>query len=57
VVSETDGFDRYVVTVVPPAAAAGAYRLRLTFVEPGTGRAVRTEAEVELDGITSPMGL
>ena len=50
VVSEADGFDRYVVTVVPPGAAAGAYRIRLTFVEPGTGRSVRTEAEVQLEG-------
>lgn len=50
VVSEADGFDRYVVTLVTPAVAAGAYRLRLTFLDPRTGRSFRSEAEVDLEG-------
>ncbi|MBX7186821.1 MAG: VWA domain-containing protein [Vicinamibacteria bacterium] len=50
IVADPDGFDRYVVTLLPPAAAPGPYRLRLTFIEPGTGRSVRTETEVDLEG-------
>jgi hypothetical protein len=50
VIPDADGFDRYVVTLVPPAASPGAYRLRLIFVEPGTGRSFRTEAEVDIEG-------
>jgi hypothetical protein len=50
VVPDEDGFDRYVVTVLAPQAPAGAYTLRLMFVEPGTGRTTRTESGVLIEG-------
>ena len=46
VVPDTDGFDRYRVTLVPPDLPSGDYRLRLTFADGGTGRASRTETDV-----------
>jgi VWFA-related protein len=46
VVLDADGFDRYVVSIVPPNAVAGDYALRLTFVEPLTGRTSHTETTV-----------
>ena len=49
VVADEDGFDRYVVTVVVPQVPPGAYTLRLMFVEPGTGRTARTEADVLIE--------
>jgi VWFA-related protein len=49
VVSDADGFDRYVVTVVPPPATPGAYALRLTFREAGTGRTARSETQIVLE--------
>jgi hypothetical protein len=49
VLPDPDGFDRYVVKVVPPSAEAGTYTLRLTFVEPGTGIATRSETGIELE--------
>jgi VWFA-related protein len=48
VVRDADGFDRYVMTVVPPAAAPGSYRLRLTFRDAATGQVARSEGEVAL---------
>jgi VWFA-related protein len=50
VVPEADGFDRYIIPVVPPRVAPGPYRLRLNFVEPGTGRTTYTETEVQIEG-------
>jgi hypothetical protein len=49
VVPDTDGFDRYVVTVVPPDAPPGRYGLRLEFHDPGTGRTSRTETTVRIE--------
>jgi VWFA-related protein len=46
VVPDSDGFDRYVVSIVPPNAVAGDYALRLTFVEPLTGKTSHTETIV-----------
>lgn len=46
VVPDPDGFDRYLLTVVPPVVPTGIYRLRLSFQEPGTGRTSRTETAV-----------
>jgi hypothetical protein len=48
VVSDPDGFDRYLITVVAPLAPVGEYAFRLTLVEPGTDRAVTTESAVVL---------
>jgi hypothetical protein len=48
VVPDDDGFDRYVVTLVPPVAPPGSYALRLTFRDPANGRLVLSEAEVTL---------
>ena len=48
VVRDADGFDRYVLTVVPPVAPSGSYLLRLTFGDASTGRRSRSEAEVAL---------
>jgi hypothetical protein len=53
VVRDSDGFDRYVVKVVPPEAPAGTYSLALTFRDPGTGRTERSEAQIVLT-IDSP---
>ena len=47
IVADSDGFDRYVVTVLPPLAPPGRYTLRLTFGGPGE-RSMRTEMEVAL---------
>jgi len=49
-VKDPDGFDRYVVTLKPPDAPAGSYALQLTFRDPATGRAARTETSVSLIG-------
>jgi VWFA-related protein len=48
VVRDDDGFDRYVVTVVPPEAPLGDYTLRLSFREPVTGGSARSETAVLL---------
>jgi VWFA-related protein len=48
VVSDPDGFDRYLITIVAPSAPAGNYALRMTFAELGTGRAVTTESAMVL---------
>jgi VWFA-related protein len=48
VVRDADGFDRYVVTLVPPPAPPGSYRLRLTLRDAATGRLARSEGEVAL---------
>lgn len=48
VVSDPDGFDRYLITVVAPEAPVGDYAFRLTFVEPGTGRVVTTQSAIVL---------
>lgn len=48
VVRDSDGFDRYVVKVVPPEAPAGTYSLALTFRDPGTGRTERSETQIVL---------
>jgi hypothetical protein len=48
VVPDADGYDRYVVTIVPPPAPPGAYTLRLTLQDAGTGLAARTETEIVL---------
>jgi VWFA-related protein len=50
IVPDADGFDRYVFSIVAPDVAAGEYTLRLTFVEPGTGRTSRTETSVGIEG-------
>jgi hypothetical protein len=49
VVPDPDGFDRYLLTVVPPAAPAGEYALRLTLREPGTTVTALSEAQVLLE--------
>jgi hypothetical protein len=49
VVRDADGFDRYVVKVVPPEAPAGTYSLTLTFRDPGTGRTERSETPIVLN--------
>lgn len=49
IVPDADGFDRYVLSIVPPPDAAGDYTLRLTFVEAGTGRTSRTETGVVIE--------
>ena len=46
VVTDTDGFDRYVVSVVAPLAAQGAYTLRLRFRDPSTGRTASSETGI-----------
>ena len=48
-VSDPDGFDRYLVSVTAPDATPGAYTLRLTFSEPGTGRTSRTATGVVIE--------
>jgi|CXWL01.1.fsa_nt_gi VWFA-related protein len=48
VVSDPDGFDRYLITVVASDAPVGEYAFRLTFVEPGTGSAVTTQSAIVL---------
>ena len=50
VVPDADGFDRYVLSIVPPTSAAGDYTLRLTFVEAATGRISRAETSVVVEG-------
>jgi hypothetical protein len=47
---EADGFDRYLIRLAAPKAAPGVYRLRLSLIESGTGRAIRSETEVEIEG-------
>ena len=47
---EVDGFDRYLIRLVAPKAPSGIYRLRLSLTEPGTGRTIRTETDVEIGG-------
>jgi VWFA-related protein len=48
VVSDPDGFDRYVFTVAPPEAPPGAYSLGLSFRDPSTGLVTRTETGITL---------
>jgi hypothetical protein len=48
VMPNADGFDRYVVTVVPPEATRGPYALRLTFRDPGTRLTARSETQIVL---------
>jgi hypothetical protein len=47
-VADPDGFDRYLVTVVPPSAPAGRYTLRLAFTDAATGQTSRGETEIAL---------
>jgi VWFA-related protein len=47
-VADPDGFDRYMVSVVAPPAAAGDYMLRLTFREPASGWTAASETRVAL---------
>jgi VWFA-related protein len=47
-VADADGFDRYVVAVVPPPTAAGDYVLRLTFRESASGWSAGSETPVSL---------
>jgi VWFA-related protein len=49
VVPDDDGFERYLVTVVPPEASAGDYTLRLTFREPGTTRSAYAETAIRIE--------
>jgi hypothetical protein len=49
VVPDADGFDRYVVTIVPPEATPGAYALRMTFRDPGTGLTARSKTQIVLE--------
>ena len=49
VVPDADGFDRYVVTVVPPQATPGTYALRLTFRDAGTGMTAHSETQLVLE--------
>jgi hypothetical protein len=50
IVPEADGFDRYVLRLIPPAGSNGEYTLRLTFEEQGTGKTSRTETSVSVEG-------
>ena len=49
IVPDADGFDRYVLSIVPAAGVTGEYTLRLTFVDAGTGRTSRTETGVVVE--------
>ena len=49
VVTDPDGFDRYVATLHTPDAEPGSYVLRLKFTEPGSNRSTATEAPVRLE--------
>jgi len=49
VVAGTDGFDRWLVTVVPPAAPPGRYTIRLAFHDADTGQATQAEMDVVLE--------
>jgi hypothetical protein len=49
VIRDPDGFDRYLLRVVPPQAPAGAYALRVTLREPGTTHSARSETEIRLE--------
>lgn len=46
VVADSDGFDRYVMSVVSPDAAEGSYTLRLIFRDPASRTATSTSAAV-----------
>ena len=46
---DAEGFDRYLMTVVPPRASPGDYTLRLTFRDPGTGRTSLSETAIVLE--------
>lgn len=48
VVPDSDGFDRYMLKLIPPDTA-GDYTLRLTFADPGTGRTSRTETAITIE--------
>ena len=50
VVADTDGFDRYLITMTPPDVASGPYTLRLAFHDPATGRVSSTETTLLLEG-------
>jgi hypothetical protein len=47
-VADPDGFDRYMVNVVPPRAPAGGYVLRLTFREPASGWSASSQTPIAL---------
>jgi VWFA-related protein len=47
-VADPDGFDRYMVSILPPRAPAGDYVLRLTFREPATGWTAASETNLAL---------
>jgi hypothetical protein len=47
-VADPDGFDRYLVTVVPPSATAGRYTLRLAFTDAATGQVSHGETAIAL---------
>jgi len=49
VLTDIDGFDRYVVKVIPPRVAPGPYRLSLTFRDPSTGLTSRSETGIVLE--------
>jgi hypothetical protein len=46
VVSDLDGFDRYIFVVTPPGSASGAYTLRLMFLDLESGVTSHTETAV-----------
>ena len=51
VARDVDGFDRYLLTLLPPAGLeAGAYRLRLQFRDPVSGRTASSETMVDVEG-------
>jgi hypothetical protein len=54
VIPDDDGFERYLVTVVPPEAHAGDYSLRLTFRQPGTAQSATSETTVRLGKSVGP---
>jgi VWFA-related protein len=47
-IPDPDGFDRYLVSVVPPSAPAGRYTLRLSFTDSATGRTSHGDTAIEL---------
>src|SRR4029078_1020997 len=48
-VSDPDGFERYLVTLVAPPAPPGDYALRLTVRDPASGRSARSESPIVLE--------
>ena len=49
IVPGADGFERLLVTIVPPALPPGGYSLRLTLRDPATGQVADAETEVVLE--------